>query len=87
MPEKPKAKVPDCVLTRYKWAERLNKKLPEHGHILCTLVDEIEGDNLNGRVFGNVIVLPDFGTIFSATTSSTGIRRVSRWSAWSWTGQ
>jgi hypothetical protein len=64
VPEKPKAKVPDCVLTRYKWAERLNKKLPEHGHILCTLVDKVEGDNLDGRVFGNVIVLPDFGTIY-----------------------
>jgi hypothetical protein len=64
VPEKSKAKVPDCVQTRYKWAERLKKKLPEHGHILCTLVDKVEGDNLDGRVFGNIIVLPDFGTIY-----------------------
>ena len=64
VPEKPKAKVPDCVQTRYKWAERLKNKLPEHGHILCTLVDKVEGDNLDGRVFGNIIVLPDFGTIY-----------------------
>ena len=64
VPEKPKAKVPDCVLTRYKWAERLNKKLPEHGHILCTLVDKAEVDHPEARVFGNIIVLPDFGTIY-----------------------
>jgi hypothetical protein len=61
---KPKQTVPDCVQTRYKWAERLKNKLPEHGHILCTLVDKVEGDNLDGRVFGNIIVLPDFGTIY-----------------------
>jgi hypothetical protein len=57
--------IPDTVQTRYKWAERLADKLPENGNILCTLVKEIKGD-LDGQVFGNMIVLPDFGTIYLA---------------------
>jgi hypothetical protein len=61
---KPKRKVPPQVETRYKWAERLRKKLPEHGHILCTLVDDIQSPSLGDYIFGNMIVLPDFGTIY-----------------------
>lgn len=61
---KPKRKVPPPVETRYKWAERLKKKLPEHGHILCTLVDDIQSPSLGDYIFGNMIVLPDFGTIY-----------------------
>ncbi|HLH08964.1 MAG TPA: hypothetical protein VKW78_17115 [Terriglobales bacterium] len=64
IPGKTKRKIPPPVQTRYKWAERLRKKLPEHGHILCSLVDEIQSPNLGDYIFGNMIVLPDFGAIY-----------------------
>jgi hypothetical protein len=61
---KPKRTIPDCVQTRYKWAERLKSKLPEHGHILCTLVEKAKVEHPEAQVFGNIIVLPNFGTIY-----------------------
>ncbi len=64
VPGKSKRKIPPPVETRYKWAERLKKKLPEHGHILCSVVDDIQSPKLGDYIFGNMIVLPDFGTIY-----------------------
>ena len=42
----------------------MKKKLPEHGHILCSVVDDIQSPKLGDYIFGNMIVLPDFGTIY-----------------------
>jgi len=60
--------VPEPVKTRYKWADRLKLKerLPDNGPVLCTLVKNIEGDTVDGHVFGNIIDLPNFGTIYLA---------------------
>ncbi len=58
--------IPELLKKRYKWAERFAKKLPKNGPVLCTLANKIEGDAVDGHVFGNVINLPNFGTIYLA---------------------
>lgn len=58
---------PEVVQLRYKWATRFEDSIPDGGPVLCTLVKKIEGDAIDPRhVFGNVIELPNFGTIYLA---------------------
>jgi hypothetical protein len=58
--------IPESVKKRYKWAKRFDKALPDNGPVLCTLVKEIKGDSVDGHIFGNVIDVPNFGTIYLA---------------------
>ena len=62
-----KGDVPQPLQARYKWArEKFAKKLPENGPVLCSLVSSIDSDHLKDRIFGNAIVLPNFGTLYLA---------------------
>jgi hypothetical protein len=60
---KPKFEVPDFLRERYNWFA--GDKFPESkGIALCSLVKDIKTPCPELRVYGNVIVVPQFGTIY-----------------------
>jgi hypothetical protein len=60
---KPKFEVPDFLRERYNWFA--GDKFPESkGIALCSLVKEIKTPCPELRVYGNVIVVPQFGKIY-----------------------
>jgi hypothetical protein len=55
---------PDWVKRRYGWLESVND-INDRGHLLCTLVREIEGGDPD-YTYGQIIHVPGFGNIFLA---------------------
>ena len=56
--------IPNWVRERYTW-DNSNANRQQKGAVLCTLVKEIRGE-FPGKVFGNVLEVPEFGKIFLA---------------------
>jgi len=54
--------IPDWVRARYAW-DNSEAKRREKGFVLCSLVKEVKGE-FPGRVFGNVLEVPEFGKVF-----------------------
>jgi hypothetical protein len=60
---KPKFEVPKFLRERYNWFA--GDKFPESkGIVLCSLVKDIKGLCPELRVYGNVIVVPQFGKVY-----------------------
>jgi hypothetical protein len=60
---KPKFEVPEFLRERYNWFA--GDKFPESkGIVLCSLVKDIKTPCPELRVYGNVIVVPQFGTVY-----------------------
>jgi len=58
--------IPGWVRARYAW-DNSQATLQEKGFVLCSLVKEVRGE-FPGRVFGNVLEVPEFGKVFLAET-------------------
>lgn len=57
--------VPEFVRTRYNWSK--GDGFPDsRGAVLCSLVKKIEDPCPGVQVFGNVVVVPEFGRVFLA---------------------
>jgi hypothetical protein len=56
--------IPNWVRERYTW-DNSDAKRKEKGVVLCSLVKNVRGE-FPGRVFGNVLDIPEFGKIFLA---------------------
>lgn len=54
--------IPNWVRERYTW-DNSNANRQQKGVVLCSLVKEVQGE-FPGRVFGNVLDVPEFGKIF-----------------------
>ncbi len=54
--------IPNWVRERYPW-DNSNANRQQKGVVLCTLVKEVRGE-FPGKVFGNVLEVPEFGRIF-----------------------
>ncbi len=60
---KPKSDVPEFLRERYNWFA--GDKFPESkGIVLCSLVKEIKTNCPELQIYGNVIVVPQFGKIY-----------------------
>jgi len=56
--------VPNWVRELYAWDNSAAQREAQ-GFVLCTLVKEVKGE-FPGKVFGNVLEIPDFGKVFLA---------------------
>lgn len=64
---KPKFEVPEFLRERYNWFA--GDKFPESkGIVLCSLVKDIKSNCGDLRIYGNVIVVPQFGTVYLGET-------------------
>jgi hypothetical protein len=61
---KPKSDVPDFLHERYNWFDQ--DKISSKGIVLGTLVKEIKSNCPDLQIYGNVIVVPQFGKIYLA---------------------
>lgn len=59
---KPKSDVPEFLHERYNWFDK--DKFASKGIALCTLVKEIKTNCPELRIYGNVVVVPQFGKIY-----------------------
>jgi hypothetical protein len=59
---KPKSDVPDFLHERYNWFDK--DKFGSKGIVLCTLVKEIKTNCPELQIYGNVVVVPQFGKIY-----------------------
>src|SRR5580658_4403319 len=59
---KPKSDVPEFLHERYNWFDK--DGFASKGIVLCTLVKEIKTNCPELQVYGNVIVIPQFGKIY-----------------------
>jgi hypothetical protein len=53
---------PDFLKTRYKWQADPNAQPESQGIMPCSLVKSVTSTNL--QVWGNVIIVPNFGTVY-----------------------
>jgi hypothetical protein len=54
--------VPKWAIDRYAWVES-DDGIEERGHVLCSLVDRLEG-TIPGKTFGHVVEIPEYGKFF-----------------------
>lgn len=59
---KPKSEVPEYLHERYNWFDK--DRFASKGIVLCTLVKEIRTNCAELRIYGNVVVVPQFGKIY-----------------------
>ncbi|MFZ3214815.1 MAG: choice-of-anchor P family protein [Candidatus Acidiferrales bacterium] len=59
---KPKSDVPEFLRERYNWFDK--GVFASKGIVLCTLVKNIRTDCPDVQIYGNVIVVPQFGRIY-----------------------
>jgi hypothetical protein len=59
---KPKSDVPEFLHQRYNWFDK--DKFGAKGIVLCTLVKEIKTNCPELQIYGNVVVVPQFGKIY-----------------------